>query len=237
MHRFSAARCVTLAAEFVCSTRRRLHRMIKLKHSRPIFVGGTRYCFQHPEHRDRCIKVLRPDRTGAARRLLRRDFKRFLPARFLDDQRKEIDAYQALLPKASERLWRYVPRYHGTVDTDMGIGIVTQLLRNDDGTWPRNLETLLPQGMSPELASAIEEFLLAVTELRILTRDLLPHNMIGVHESTGYRVMVVDGIGNAELIPMSSWLDSFARRKTLRKIRRFRQRSRLLLPSGETKEP
>lgn len=211
--------------------------MIKLKHSRPLFVGGTRYCFQHPEHRDRCIKVLRPDRTGAARKLLRRDFKRWLPARFLDDQRKEIAAYRELLEHASERLWRHVPRYHGVVDTDMGIGIVTQLMRNADGSWPANLEALLPDGMTPELEAGIEAFLEGVATLRILTRDLLPHNMIAVREASGYRVMVVDGIGNAELVPVSSWFDSFARRKTRRKILRFHQRSAALLPrpaaSGE----
>lgn len=211
--------------------------MIKLRHSRPIFVGGTRYCFQHPEHRDRCIKVLRPDRTGAARKLLRRDFKRWLPARFLDDQRKEISAYNELLTKASERLWRFVPRYHGTVETDMGIGIVTQLMRDTDGSWPANLERLLPQGDNPELDAGIEAFLQGVSELRILTRDLLPHNLIAVRESTGYRVMVVDGIGNAELIPLSSWFDSFAVRKTERKIRRFHARSERLRSGSEAASP
>ncbi|WOJ95492.1 YrbL family protein [Congregibacter brevis] len=205
--------------------------MLKLKHSRPLFVGGTRYCFQHPEHANRCVKVLRPDRTGAARKILRKDFKRHLPARFLDDQRKEIKAYRELLTRASETLWRYVPRYHGTEETDMGIGIVTQLMRNADGSWPKNLEQILVDGMSPELEAGIEEFLTAVGDLRILSRDLLPHNIVAVKEDTGYRVMLVDGIGNAELIPLSTWSGFFARRKTQRKIRRFRQRCALLLPS------
>lgn len=206
-------------------------RTLQLRHSRPLFVGGTRYCFQHPLYRDRCVKVLRPDRTGAARRVTRQDYKRWLPARFLDDQRKEIAAYRALLPRASEALWRHLPRYHGTVATDMGTGIVTQLLRNADGSWPQNLQTLLPAGVDRELRAAIEEFLDAVARLRILTRDLLPHNIIAVREHAGYRVMLVDGIGNAEMIPLASWCGHFADRKTARKIRRFRQRSAALLPA------
>lgn len=204
--------------------------MLKLKHSRPLFVGGTRYCFQHPEHSNRCIKVLRPDRTGRARKLMRRDFKRFLPERFLDDQRKEISAYRELLSRPSEALWRHVPRYHGTEDTDMGVGIVTQLMRNDDGSWPLNLQNLLPGGMTPELEKGIAEFESAVGQLRILSRDLLPHNIIAVRERQGYRVMLVDGIGNAEFIPLSTWSRFFADRKTARKLRRFRQRCELLLP-------
>ncbi|MFT4768344.1 MAG: hypothetical protein ACI8RN_001479 [Glaciecola sp.] len=205
--------------------------MLKLKNSRPLFVGGTRYVFQHPEHANRCVKVLRPDRTGAARKVLRKDFKRHLPARFLDDQLKEIKAYRELLTRASETLWRYVPRYHGTEDTDMGVGIVTQLMRNADGSWPRNLEQMLVNGTDSALEAGIEEFVESVGKLRILSRDLLPHNIIAVTEENGYRVMLVDGIGNAELIPLSTWSGFFAKRKTQRKIRRFRQRCAMLLPS------
>ena len=211
--------------------RARSYPMLKFRHTRPLFVGGTRYCFQHPDHANRCVKVLRPDRTGAARKLLRRDFKRFLPARYLDDQLKEIKAYNELMPKASEALWRHVPRYHGTVDTDMGIGIVTQLMRNSDGSWPQNLEQLLPAGVSPELEAGMEEFARAVQELRILSRNLLPHNIIAVREEQTYRVMLVDGIGNSELIPLSTHLDFFAARKTARKVARFRERCAELLPT------
>jgi hypothetical protein len=113
----------------------------------------------------------------------------------------------------------------------MGVGIVTQLMRNADGSWPKNLEQLLVNGMEPVLEAGIEDFLAAVGDLRILSRDLLPHNIIAVKEEHGYRVMLVDGIGNAELIPLSTWSRFFARRKTQRKIRRFRQRCALLLPT------
>jgi hypothetical protein len=211
--------------------------MLKLKHSRPLFVGGTRYCFQHPDYHDRCVKVLRPDRTGEARKVLRQDFKRYLPARFLDDQRKEIRAYGELLNRASEPLWRHVPHYHGTEDTDMGIGIVTELMRDTDGSWPANLEALLPNGLTVDLHTGIEEFVTAVSSLRILSRDLLPHNIIAAREATGYRVMLVDGIGNAELIPLSTWSGYFADRKTRRKIQRFRERCERLLPAGQTLAP
>ena len=206
--------------------------MLKLRLSRPLFVGGTRYCFQHPEHHNRCIKVLRPDRTGEVRRRYRTDHKRLLPARFLDDQRKEIKAYQELLTRPSEALWRHVPRYHGTEETDMGIGIVTQLMRNADGSWPVNLQTLLPAGMTPALEAGIAEFEHAVAELRILSRELLPHNIIAVQEENAVRVMLVDGIGNSELIPVSTWSPFFANRKIQRKLTRFRERCARLLPPG-----
>ncbi|GAB5415500.1 MAG: hypothetical protein Cons2KO_31030 [Congregibacter sp.] len=181
--------------------------------------------------------MLRPDRTGEARKPLRKDFKKYLPARFLDDQRKEIKAYRELLTRASETLWRHVPRYHGTEETDMGVGIVTQLMRDADGTWPKNLQQLLPNGLTPELEEGLQDFTSAVRELRILSRDLLPHNIIAVREKNGsYRVMLVDGIGNAELLPVSTHFAFFATRKTARKISRFQQRCNLLLPAGNKLE-
>ncbi|MEM6543819.1 MAG: YrbL family protein [Pseudomonadota bacterium] len=198
--------------------------MLKLVHTKPLFVGGTRYCFQHPHHANRCIKVLRPDRTGEARKQRRKDFKRFLPPRFLDDQRKEINAYEELMLNASEDLWRHVPRYHGTEDTDMGLGIVTQLLRNHDEQWPSNLRDLFLAPPETKLLRGIDEFLTAVRDLRILSRDLLAHNIIAVDEGERYRVMLVDGIGNAELLPLSSWSDFFAQQKVRRKISRFERR-------------
>jgi hypothetical protein len=159
--------------------------MLKLKGSEPLFVGGTRYCFIHPDHADRCVKVLRPDRTGAARKARLRNWKRFLPASSFDDQLKEIKAYRVLQRRNDPELWQHVPEYFGTADTDMGLGIVTRLFRNADGS---------------------------------------------------YRVLVVDGIGNSEWIPVSTWSRFFARRKIARKIAKFRYRTRILLPPQQAVE-
>lgn len=111
----------------------------------------------------------------------------------------------------------------------MGIGIVTQLMRNVDGSWPKNLQQLLADGVDAQLQEGIDVFVHAVADLRILSRDLLPHNIIAVREPSGYRVMLVDGIGNAELIPLSTWSRFFADRKTARKIQRFHKRCAQLL--------
>ena len=47
---------------------------------------------------------------------------------------------------------------------------------------------------------------------------------------TRYRLVIVDGIGNSELVPFSNWLKTSARRKVERKIRKFDYRLRILLP-------
>jgi len=208
--------------------------MLELKGRKPLFVGGTRYCYIHPDYEDRMVKVLQPHRTGPARKIKIRSWKRILPPGFFDDQLKEIKAYNALLRQNNPALWRHIPKYYGTIDTDMGVGIVTRLCRNADGSWPSNLEQALPSGLSPELSAGIEEFVDWVGQEIVLTRDLLPHNIIAVRESdNSFCLLVVDGIGNSELIPISSWFRFFGRQKVARKIAKFRYRSSILMPEAD----
>lgn len=207
--------------------------MLKFEGCEPLFVGGTRFCFIHPDYPDRCVKVLRPDRTGEARKRDAKNWKRFLPPRFFDDQLKEIRAYKELIRQNNPRIWQFVPEYFGTVDTDMGVGIVTRLYKNDDGSWPENLEKILPDGLSNSLTDGIEVFLAGVLDEHIVTRDLLPHNIIAVQRGDKKQVLIVDGIGNSELIPISTWFNFFAKRKITRKITKFRGRVSILLPESE----
>ena len=203
---------------------------INLKNKKPFAVGGTRYCYVHPEQPDRCIKVLRSYRTPEIRRALMKGGKRFLPLRNFDDQWKEQQAYESLLPTATADIWAHVPEYFGTVPTDIGLGIVTKLFRNHDGSYPETLEQQVPNGIPDALKKAIEEFKTWLREHLFLTRGLLPHNIIVVEQTPSVNsLVIVDGIGNSEMIPISSWFTAFAKRKIERKIRYFDYRINELL--------
>ena len=206
--------------------------MLRLANETPFAIGGTRRCYVHPRDEKLCVKVLRPDRTAAARLASATGWRRLKGARGFDDQRKELKAYRQLLRRGGCD-WRHVPRCHGAVDTDQGVGVVTDLVRNHDGALPRNLEQLLPDGLTAPLAAAIDEFKAWLRRDLFLSRDLLPHNIIGVAlAAERYRLMIVDGIGNSELLPLSNWLKPCARLKVERKIRKFDARVRILLPNS-----
>ena len=105
---------------------------------------------------------------------------------------------------------------------------MTALLRDYDGGYPKNLEELLPLGMTDALEQAIGEFKQWLRQQLFLTRDLLPHNIIAVADKPArYRLVVVDGIGNSEFIPLSHWFTFCARAKIERKIRKFDYRTRI----------
>src|SRR6056297_233519 len=206
---------------------------ILLNGEEPLFIGGTRQVFQHPGYADRCIKVLRSDRTGAARRAQKRGWKQLLPVSAFDDQIKEIRAYRQLVASTPDLtpVWQHVPEFFGTVTTDCGLGIVTRLYRNHDGSWPRNLEQRLPSGLTPALCDGIKTFAAVMERHRVLTRDLLPHNMIAVAQADDrIQVLVVDGIGSADFIPLAARSQRVARAKVRRKLKRLEGCIRMLLP-------
>lgn len=207
--------------------------MLELAALEPFAIGGTRRCYIHPQDERLCVKTLRPDRTAAARLNGAKGWRRLKGKRGFDDQRKETKAYRALL-RRGQRDWRHVPRFHGTVATDEGVGIVTDLHRNHDGSFPLNLEELLPKGMTAALGLAIDEFKAWLRRDLFLSRDLLPHNIIAVEDEPGrFRLMIVDGIGNSEALPLSSWFKRFAQMKVERKLRKFDYRVRILLPPDD----
>lgn len=205
--------------------------MLKLAERQPFAIGGTRRCYVHPADEGLCVKVLREDRTAVARLRAATGWRKLKGERGFDDQRKELKAYRALERRGASD-WTHVPRCHGAVETDMGVGIVTDLHRDWQGDFPPNLEELLPKsGMSAALADAVDEFKAWLRRDLFLSRDLLPHNIIAVADSpTRYRLVIVDGIGNSELVPFSNWFKASARRKVERKIRKFDYRLRILLP-------
>ena len=127
-----------------------------------------------------------------------------------------------------------MPRFYGNVDTDQGVGIVTALFRNWDGRFPENLEELVPSGMTETLERAIVEFKAWLRRELFLTRDLLPHNIIAVADGPErFRLVIVDGIGNSEFLPLSHWFKFCARAKIERKIRKFDHRIQILLPGQD----
>lgn len=203
--------------------------ILSLEGLTPFAVGGTRLCFVHPNDSNKCVKVLRRDRTPQERRKFTTGLKKYRALKHWDDQSKELIAYDQLLNRNTDRVWQHVPEFFESVQTDLGLGIVTRIFRNFDGQFPRNLEQEVPLGVDAILMEGLSEFKHWLRQELVVTRDLLPHNIIVVRDSANHcRLMIVDGLGNSEWIPVSTWFRSFARRKVERKIAKFKCRVDLL---------
>lgn len=200
--------------------------LIDLKNLVPFAQGGNRYCFQHPEDKQRCLKVIRPENIKA-RYLRQPGLKRLLGRARLNDNSQELKAHMQpairwLIRADNEStLWAHLPKFYGSVETNLGHANESELIRCADETVAPTLESLIRRGeLTDQLQGAIKRFETWLIKTRILTRNLLPHNLVVTDRSGQPELFLVDGLG-APSIPQAlailpGWSDHYIRRKLAR---------------------
>ena len=198
----------------------------------PFAQGGNRLCFVHPEDDQRCIKVRRPDFTLEERRRKKGFPKNLKPLSSFDDNREEYLVMQQLMRTYGERVFQHISRCFGFVDTDYGKGLVSELIRDHDGAISQTLKKYLwDHGLTEEVQSAIANLCRLWEQEMVPSRDLLLHNIVVQQGREGLisRLVVIDGLGSAGLIPFH-WLPTAQRkRKVARKTANLHERVGTLL--------
>ena len=178
---------------------------LRLSERTPFAVGGRRLCFVHPNDPSLCVKVNRRD----DQRFGRLDKKgRLVPARLrrgIDDNRQERRSLTALRRRLGDR-YAHFPRCHGVCDTDLGDGLVIDLLRDADGRISRSIRQTLCEGVAlRDLKPAFDRFGEFLLSHNIVTRALLDHNLVARHENDGsWTIFLIDGYGDPAFIPVAS---------------------------------
>ena len=179
--------------------------MLKIT-SEPIGKGRERACYVHPEDPRLAIKM---------------------PMGEVSDQTQRDLKFYRKLKKRGIKGIPHVPDFHGMCDTNLGRGIVVDLIRNYDGEISRPLNWYLAQGVP------IEEFDQFLQELKqsflqnliIFNHDMTIGNLLFQKTSTASaRLVAIDGLGDVVAI---DWLDHFpflVRRKINRRWKRFMAR-------------
>jgi len=169
----------------------------------PIGVGQERACYRHPADAGKAVKVLR----GASDKQTRREL-----ALYRQLERRGMADYS------------HIPRFYGTVDTNLGRGLVVDLVADYDGAVSRSLWWHFERGYPvSEFQSYLEDLRRYLLANRIVfSVDMGRYNVLFQKLSAERaRLVVIDGLGNHTAI---NWLDRiayFARRKIERRWRRF----------------
>ena len=171
--------------------------------SDPIGKGRERACYVHPEDPRKAIKISAGKVSAQSRR--------------------EIKFYRKL-QKRGGVVEEHIPNFYGLCETNLGQGIVVDLIRNYDGEISRPLNWYLAQGFpigefEPYLDELKQSFL---QNLIIFNHDLTIGNLL-VQKSSAIKVRLVaiDGLGDVIAL---DWLDYFpflVRRKIRRRWARF----------------
>lgn len=201
--------------------------MIDLSNSRPFASGGNRHCYQHPDFRDRCVKVMLPGRVAELRQ--RAPWYKALTgdSRF-DDNAREVAGYrqQVLRNAATDSpVWDHLPRWYGMTQTSEGPGAVSELLVDECGSPAMTLEAYLKKfGLDDPARAALERFSQWLRATGVLTKNLLPHNLVIVNRKEQKELYLVDGLGNADFLPLSEYFAVSRRRYIERRIEKMWKR-------------
>lgn len=185
--------------------------------------GGNRLCFVDPRDCSRCIKVLRRDRLPEKKRKASGFPRSLKPTRFFDDNWQELKVYQKIQQQVGEQAYELIPRCFGSVDTEYGSGVVTEMITDDTGLVSLSLKQVVwQQGKTPELMAVVDRFIERWQGLGMPSRNLLLHNIVVQYQhNVPQRLVVIDGLGWPDAIPLAYVSRFIARHKAGKKARRL----------------
>ncbi len=196
--------------------------MIHLDEKAALGQGKSRLIFQHPDHTDQLIKVIRPDviedRFGSGTKWYKR-LRRF--GRFISYQREiaEYLAVRAKLDKDPE----FLPKIVGFVDTTLGLGLVSVAVKDENGQLAPPLSHLLKEHRyDDKVAAALETCFQQLLDCPVILSDLNVGNFVYLEKEN--RFVMIDGMGDANLLPLKAFIPAYNRRAKLKRYERFRQR-------------
>jgi hypothetical protein len=198
---------------------------LELKHLQPLAKGNARLVYEHPQSPRLLIKVMRPDlveRRQVSPKLWFQGLRRYDPyVVFLREIREYVAAYAALGQAAP-----FAQVVHGLVETDLGLGLVLEAVRNSDGGLAPTIAKLVQQGQfDAEATTALDQFLSELLESDLVIADLHERNLVyALGRDGSRRFVLIDGLGDSNLLPFKSWSRVINRRSKQKRFVRLRKR-------------
>jgi len=192
--------------------------MINLDGQLHFAEGGNRMCFVHPDNPNRCLKITRP---GILSKIKKNKpwYKQLRSDESFDDNLREQNAYnQRALKSNNPEIWNHLAKWYGMVETNIGIASETELIRNNGEIAETLEEYLFRDGLTNEIKNAIEEFHIWLKEYLVLTKNLIPHNLVLTSQEGKLIIKIIDGLGSQAFFPLSSYSNIFAKRYINRRI-------------------
>jgi len=192
--------------------------MINLEGVRPFAEGGNRVCYIHPDNKNLCLKISKQEvikkiRSNAPW------YKKLRSEKSFDDNFREERAYQQRAVKENpQKIWRHLARWHEFVETSKGLASCTELITNNDKVALNLEEYLFSKGRTSEINIALKEFEMFLKETKLLTKNIIPHNLAVKENDSGLTLKIIDGLGCMSFIPLPEISDAFAKRYIKRRI-------------------
>ena len=189
--------------------------MLKLKDKSSFAEGDLRKCYIHPRHSNLCVKVQKTDA--------------------LNDQNAIEKWYFSILRYRKVNYKNILPTFNGTVNTDMGEGLVYELVIDNDGERSRSIADYIKQRqLTIEQAEAlIKKLSNKLVNHGMILEDKNPENILlkKVQENK-FIPILVDGFGAKSLgikFFIGAFIPFYAKYKTLKRTKQMIEKIRLEL--------
>ncbi len=167
--------------------------------------GSERTCYQDPDNPLRVVKVS--------------------PSQNAKQTLREIEYFQHLIKNKVP--FDHIPLYYGSFKKDGVIGIIQEMIPTTPGsTEPAQRLREFLDGKPTE--AEIAELHRALAKLKdylmkwdIILCDLQISNVVIQYTPEGMRLVILDGLGATELIPLSRWFRNICHQKTTRHWKKF----------------
>ena len=192
--------------------------MINLEGVKPFAEGGNRVCYVHPDNKNLCLKITKPEVVKKMRSNAPW-YKKLRSEKSFDDNFREERAYQQRAVKENpQKIWRHLARWHEFVETSKGLASCTELITNNDKVALNLEEYLFSKGRTSEINIALKEFEMFLKETKLLTKNIIPHNLAVKENDSGLTLKIIDGLGCMSFIPLPEISDAFAKIYIKRRI-------------------
>lgn len=216
-----------------------MERFLPVAHLTPVATGKTRSVYVHPNNPDLIVKVPTPiyvrQRAGEGAKWHKRLYRSFIRSRHFLVFQREIEEHLAVRAQA-DPFPPYVQAIVGFVETDRGMGLVSRAVRGRDGALAPTLYEIVRAGrFTPAMREKLEAFYAWMLESPLVVGDLTIVNLVyGYAPEVGEHFVMIDGIGDKNLIPFNSLSTRLNRRAKLRAIKRLDARILHYTPKGGT---
>ncbi len=162
--------------------------MLKLNELDYIAKGAERRCYKHPDDEDKLVKV------------------EYIS--YKDRNQNAIEkAYYSYLEKRKVS-YRHITKFYGTINTNYGLGLIFEYVKNFDNTTPKTFENIIREKQIPkkEIDSLLSRLRIYLEENGIVFGDPVLSNLVFQKIAPSkFRLVIVDGLG-ARRVGLRFWL-------------------------------
>ncbi len=175
--------------------------MLILEEKYIIGQGKDRICYMHPDDSSKCVKIIKVNHSHK-QSLREHSYYKFM-------KRKNKDM-------------RFLSKFYGKVNTNLGFGLVFELCRDSDIKISNSIGYYFEKNLHKESLSIIDNLKKLREHLinnTIIFTDFTSNNIL--YKTKSKTIMVIDGIGNYEFIKISNYVERLAKNKINRKFDKF----------------